>query len=139
MPASAAARATFTSGTAAPARSREFVLDLDVAETAAEPYHHATNAAVAHEQIGAEPDDGDWDLGRRIRHEIREVGLVGGRIEDLGRAADAEPGEIGEHGAGLQLAAQLRKLRGELVGKTARHHASFMPGLRGRRASAAAR
>ena len=32
MPASAAARATFTSGTAAPARSRESLLDLDVAE-----------------------------------------------------------------------------------------------------------
>ena len=51
------------------------VLDGDVAETAAEPYHHATDAAVAHKQIGSESDNGDGNLGRRIRHEIREVGL----------------------------------------------------------------
>ena len=51
MPASAAARATFTSGTAAPARSREPSLDLDVAEALPQTDHHAANAAVAHEQI----------------------------------------------------------------------------------------
>jgi hypothetical protein len=27
------------------------------------------DAPFAHEQIGAEPDDGDGDLGRRILHE----------------------------------------------------------------------
>ena len=57
---------------------------------------------------------------RRVRQEISEVGLVGRRIENLGRTADAEPGEIGKHGAGLELAAQLRELRGELARKVAR-------------------
>ena len=81
MPASAAARATFTSGTAVPARSLRAVLDLDLAEAAAEPDHHAFDAAVAHEQVRAEPDDGDGNVGRRRRQEIGEVGFVGRRIQ----------------------------------------------------------
>ena len=87
MPASAAARATFTSGTAAPARSLRAVLDLDLAEAAAEPDHHAFDAAVAHEQIRAEPDDGDGNVGRRRLQEISEVGFVGRRIEHFRGAA----------------------------------------------------
>ena len=55
MPASCAARATFTSGTAAPARDALAVLDRDLAEAAAEPDHDARHAAVAHDQVGAGP------------------------------------------------------------------------------------
>ena len=87
MPASAAARATFTSGTAAPARSLRAVLDLDLAEAAAEPDHHAFDAAVAHQQVGAEPDDGDGNVGRRRLQEIGKVGFVGRRIEHFRGAA----------------------------------------------------
>ena len=139
MPASAAARATFTSGTAAPARSREPVLDLDVAEALPQADHHAADAAVAHEQIGAKPDDGDGDVRRRVRHEVGKIGLVCGRIENLGGTADAEPSDIGEHGAGLELAAQLRELRSEIAGEVARDLCVVHARLRGRRASAAAR
>ena len=107
MPASAAARATFTSGTAAPTRSSMAVLDLDLAEAAAETDHHALDAAVAHEKIRAEANDGDGNVGRRPLQEISEVGFVGGRIEHLGRAARPEPGEVLERRLGLQPAAQL--------------------------------
>ena len=57
MPASCAARATLTSGTAAPARMLR-AFDCDFAKAAAQPDYHARHAAVAHDQIGAEPDDG---------------------------------------------------------------------------------
>ena len=56
MPASCAARATFTSGTAVPARTRCAGSTVDLAEAAAEPDHDARHAAVAHDQVGAEPD-----------------------------------------------------------------------------------
>ena len=41
-------------------------LDLDLAEAAAEPDDHAGHAAVAHDQVGAEPDHGDGNLGRQV-------------------------------------------------------------------------
>ncbi len=41
--------------------------DGDFAEAAAQPDHGSGNAAVAHDQIGAEADDGDRDIGRQIR------------------------------------------------------------------------
>ena len=68
-------------------------LDLDVAEAAAEPDHHARHAAVAHDQVGAEPDDGDRNVGRQDAEEIREVGLVLRHEQHLRRPADAKPGQ----------------------------------------------
>ena len=42
------------------------VLRLDAAEAApAEPDHHARNAAVAHQQVGADADDRDRQIARR--------------------------------------------------------------------------
>src|SRR3979411_3118995 len=74
---SCAARATLTSGTPAPARMRSPVLEVgppvpgekalacpahDIAEAAAKPHHHAWHAAVPHDQVRAETDDGDGDV-----------------------------------------------------------------------------
>ena len=115
MPASAAARATFTSGTAAPTRSREPVLDRDVAEAPAQANNHALDAAVAHEKIRAEPDHGDGNIRRGVAQEISEVRLVGRRIEHLGGSAHPEPGEVLERRVGLQLAAKLGKARKQPV------------------------
>ena len=42
------------------------VLDLDLVEAAAEPDHHARHAAVAHDQVRAEPDHGHRNVGRQI-------------------------------------------------------------------------
>ena len=70
-------------------------LDLHVAEAAAEPDHHARHAAVAHDQVGAEPDDGDRNLGRQVLEEIGEIGLVLRHEQHLRRPADAEPGQLG--------------------------------------------
>ena len=41
-------------------------LDLDLVEAAPEPDHHACDAAVAHDQVRAEPDDRDGNLGGRF-------------------------------------------------------------------------
>ena len=70
-------------------------LDDDLAEAAAEPDHNARHPAVAHDQIGADADDGDRDIGRQIGQEVRQVGLVLGHEQKLRRAADAKPGELG--------------------------------------------
>jgi hypothetical protein len=43
------------------------VLHLDLVETAAKPDHHARHAAVTHNQVGAEPDDDDGDVGQRFQ------------------------------------------------------------------------
>ena len=51
-------------GHGGPARSLCAVFDRDLAETAPEPDHDARDAAVANEKIGAEPDDGDRNVGR---------------------------------------------------------------------------
>ena len=42
------------------------VLDRGRIEAAAEPDHHARHAAVAHDEIGAEPDDGHRNFGARF-------------------------------------------------------------------------
>ena len=49
------------------------VLDGDIAKTAAEPDHHARHAAVAHDEIGAKPDDGHRNLRRQIRQAHSQV------------------------------------------------------------------
>ena len=46
---------------------------------AAEPDDDAVDAAVAHDQIGAEADRRDRDLGGQRRAELGEIVLVGGR------------------------------------------------------------
>ena len=107
MPASCAARATFTSGTAVPARTCK-PLDGDIAEAAAEPDHDARDAAVAHDQIGAEADHGDGDIGGEIFQEIGEVGFVLRHEQKLRRAADAKPSEFRQRLIGEEPAAQLR-------------------------------
>ena len=107
MPASCAARATLTSGTAAPARTAR-VFDGDVAKAAAEPDHHARHAAVAHDQIGAEPDHGHGNVAGQICQQIGEIGLILRHEQDLRRPADAKPGQFGKRLVRQQPAAQRR-------------------------------
>src|SRR5262245_45021538 len=91
------------------------LLDLDLAEALAEADDDALDAAVAHEQIRAEPDHGDGDVGGRLPHEISEVLFVGRGIEHLCRTTHPEPSEVLERGFGFQLAAKLGQARGEPV------------------------
>ena len=105
-PASCAARATFTSGTAVPAMMR-VPSTVDVVEASAEPHHDARHAAVAHDQVRAEADDRDRNVGGQHAEEIRQVGLVLRHEQHLRRPADAEPGQFGERLVRQQPAAQL--------------------------------
>jgi len=87
------------------------LLDRDLAEASPQANDHALDAAVTHKKIRAQADDGDGNVGGRALHEICEVGFVGRRIENFGRSARSEPGEVLERRAGFQLAAQLRQAR----------------------------
>ena len=80
---------------------------VDLAEAAAEPDHDAGHAAVAHDQVGAEPDDGHRNVGGQARQERGEIVLVRRQEQHLRRPADAEPGELGQRLVGEQPAAQL--------------------------------
>ena len=94
MPASAAARATFTSGTAAPARTHS-PPSIAISPKPLPPSSDddAGHAAIANDEIGAKADDGDRNVAREPCEEIREIGFVGRQEHDLCRAADAKPGE----------------------------------------------
>ncbi len=66
---------------------------LDRAEgAAAEPDHHAGNAAVAHDEVRADADDEHGNFTWQAGEEGGKVVLVGRREQGLSRAADAEPG-----------------------------------------------
>ena len=83
-------------------------LDLDLAEAAAEPDHDARHAAVAHDQVGAEPDHRDRNVGRQVREEIGEIRLVLRHEQHLRRPADAKPGQRRQRLVRQQPPAQLR-------------------------------
>ena len=70
--------------------------DADLGEAAAEPQHDARDAAVAHQQIGADADDGDRHIGGQTAEEMLQILQIGGPEHDLGRSADAKPGDAGE-------------------------------------------
>ena len=100
------------------------VLGLDLAEAApAQPDHHARNAAVAHQQVGADADRRDGQIGGQMRQDIGQIGLIGGREEDLRRTTDAEPGDIRHRLAGFDATAQVGEAGLQLgcqIGKTHR-------------------
>ncbi len=107
MPASAAARATFTSGTAAPARSREPSSILISPKP--RPRRITTPSMPPSRTSRFEPSPmmvTGMSAGVRLQ-EIGKVGLVGRRIEHFRRAARPEPGEVLERRLGLQPPAQL--------------------------------
>ena len=88
---------------------------IDSAERpAAQPDDDAGHAAVADDQVGAEAEDRHRNLARQSRQEIGEVVFVSGREQDLGRSADAEPGERRERRVGGQAATQVGGERGDI-------------------------
>ena len=79
---------------------------FDLAEAAAEPDHHARHAAVAHEQVEPRPITvTGMSAGSFARKYARSL-VIGGHEQDLRRAADPEPGQIGQRLIGQQPAAQ---------------------------------
>src|SRR5437870_10309128 len=82
---------------------------LDLTEALAEPDDHTGHAAIAHQEVGADPYHIDRDIIGRLPDHIGEVGLIGGRKQYLGRTADAEPSQFGEWKIGFQPAARLRQ------------------------------
>ena len=67
MPASAARARDLHIGNGGAGAESMAVFDLDLAEAAAETDHHALDAAVAHQQVRTEADDGDGNVRRASR------------------------------------------------------------------------
>ena len=74
------------------------------------------NAAVAHDQVGADADDIDRKFGRQMREEISEVIFIRRREQHLRRAADPKPGQLRQRLVRQQPPAQLRH-RGFEIGR----------------------
>ena len=128
MPASAAARATFTSGTAVPARMRLPGSGVMVAKPLPKRMTTPGTPPSRTKQVGAEADDGDGKVGRDAGEEVGEVGFIGRREQGLRRSADAEPRDVGELGSGGKAPAQIRQL-GLQVGADIGKRQRAPPGL----------
>ena len=98
------------------------VLDLHLAEAATETNDDARHAAVAHDQVGTEPNDDDGDLRRQMDEEIGEVRFVLGHEQNLRRPADAKPGQLGERLVRHQPSAQRRHARFEIRNEVREDH-----------------
>ncbi len=85
-------------------------LGRDRGKALAQANDDARHAALAHQKVGAEADDGDGKVGGNAGEKVGEVGFIGRREQGLRRAADAEPGYVGELGSGRKAAAQIRQL-----------------------------
>ena len=104
------------------AGAHALALDLDVGEAAAKPDDDARHAAVAHDQVGAEPDDGDGDVGRKIREDVGKVVLVLRHEQHLRRPADAKPGQRRQRLVGQQPPAQFWRDRFQARNDVGKRH-----------------
>src|SRR5690606_27962474 len=95
-----------------------------LAEAAAQADDDAFDAAVADEQVRAETDIGDGHVRRKSFEKISEVRLVGGRIENLSRTADAKPSVVFERRIGREPPAQVRQARGQALQQFGAVHAA---------------
>ena len=82
-------------------------LELEAFEPAVQRDHGAAHAAVAHEQVAAQPDPQQWLARRHGLHEVDQVGAVGRLEVAVGRAADA-PARVRGQRLALQQAAARR-------------------------------
>ena len=111
MPADAAACASLTSGTAAPARMRVALMRRGFVEAARKANDNAGNAAIANQQVRADADNHHRNIERAPREEIGEIVLIGRREEHLRRPANAQPRQIAERDIRQQPAAKVRRGR----------------------------
>ena len=58
----------------------------------------ATDATIAHQKIGAEPDREHRHIGGNMLQEIGKICLVGRREQHFSRSADAKPCDVGKSG-----------------------------------------
>ena len=101
MPASCAARATLTSGTAAPARTR---MPSTAISLKPRPSRTTTPGTPPSRTIRLEPRpiDGHRDVGWQMGKQIGEIGFVLRHEQNLRRTADAKPGQLGKRLVGQQ-------------------------------------
>ena len=89
------------------------VLDVDPGEGLAELDHHACDPAIAHDEIGPQPERHQRQAPAQPQEEQLEICAIGRLEQPVGRAAGLEPHQFRQRRIGSQLAAQaLRVDRG---------------------------
>src|SRR5450631_4114887 len=92
----------------------------------AKPDHHARQAAVTHDQVGADADDMDRQFIGQVREEIPKIIFIRWRKQRLRRAADPEPRQLGQRLVRQQPPAQLRHRGLETGRDVGKAHARFL-------------
>jgi hypothetical protein len=100
-------------------------VNADLVEAAAHADDDARHAAVAHDQVGAGADDGDWNVGRQIAQRVSQIVFVFRHQQRLRRPADAEPGELGQRLIGHEPPAQLRQAGFHIRNDIRKAHSAF--------------
>ena len=93
-------------------------VDLDLPKPARrEPHDDALHAAVAHQKVGAEPEDGDGNFLRQRPHQEGKILRIGRHGQNFRRPAGAKPHDRRQRLVRLQRAAEAGKLVLESVEK----------------------
>ena len=112
-------------------------VDRDIGEAAAQPHHHARNAAIADQEIGGDADRRHRHIGGLGGDERGKVLRVGRAKQHLGRAADAEPGQRRQRRVLGDAAPYRRQAIEQAIALFARRHHATAPEA-SRRAAATA-
>ena len=109
------------SAIAAPTRMRFPSTSILPKPRGREAHDDPIHAAVADEQVRAEPDDGDGNFLRHRAHQELQVLHVGGHRQDLGGPAGPEPDDRCKRLVGLQGAAEAGEFLAQPVEEVLRH------------------
>ena len=84
-------------------------VDAQIVKAFAKTDDNTLDAAIAHQKIGADADDGDRNVGVETLEKIREIFFVSGCEQNLRRTAGAKPAEVRHANIGFKPAAQVRR------------------------------
>jgi len=99
-------------------------LDPDLRKPSTEADDHTCHPAVAHQQIGAEPNDDDRNCRRQLRKEVGKISLVRRREQQLRGSPDTEPSDVRQRRVRNQPSPQLGHASGNLGPQIGKAHAA---------------
>ena len=79
------------------------VLDVDPGEGLAQLDHHARHPAIAHDEIGPQPERHQRQAPVQPLEEQLEIRAIGRLEQPVGRAAGLEPHQLGQRRIGVSL------------------------------------
>jgi hypothetical protein len=99
-------------------------LDPDFTETTAKPDDDTWDAAIAHDQVGAETDHGNGYFTRQSAEKKRKIRFILRHEQSLRRSTHAKPGEFGKRLIREQPPAQRRHARAQTWNEIIERHAT---------------